>query len=176
MWEYKLRWPCVCLAGVKACEAERVARWNPELSERLQVLQAEAVRHKEEEEKSNAEVQRVLALLRELRSERLEQDKRIIELERCTTISRITQRDTLQVLPYFWQDVCLDLYSKGKKQRLFYHTSVIIQAFLSLYNYTAEKNPCLFNGITLKSINILRRRVSIFFFNNQKFCWLNCAL
>ncbi|XP_067249956.1 ERC protein 2 [Chanodichthys erythropterus] len=66
----------------KACEAEHVARWNPELSERLQVLQAEAVRHKEEEEKSNAEVQRVLALLRELQSERLEQDKRIIELER----------------------------------------------------------------------------------------------
>ncbi len=67
---------------MKACEAEHVARWNPELSEQLQVVQTEAVRHKEEVEKSNAEVQRLLALLRELQSERLEQDKRIIELER----------------------------------------------------------------------------------------------
>uniref|UniRef100_A0A671KMC5 ELKS/RAB6-interacting/CAST family member 2 n=1 Tax=Sinocyclocheilus anshuiensis TaxID=1608454 RepID=A0A671KMC5_9TELE len=67
---------------LKACEAEHVARWNPELSEQLQVLQTEAVHHKEEVEKSNAEVQRLLALLRELQSERLEQDKRIIELER----------------------------------------------------------------------------------------------
>lgn len=76
------------MSGVKACETEHVARWNPELSERLQVLQAEAVRHKEEEEKSNAEVQRVLALLRELQSERLEQDMRIIELERyMSTVS-----------------------------------------------------------------------------------------
>ncbi|XP_026124643.1 ERC protein 2-like [Carassius auratus] len=66
----------------KAGEAEHVARWNPDLSERLQVLQTETVRYKEELDKSNAEVQRLLALLRELQSERLEQDKIIIELER----------------------------------------------------------------------------------------------
>ncbi|XDV48258.1 hypothetical protein PO909_017707 [Leuciscus waleckii] len=70
------------LSDKEVCEAECVARWNPELSERVQVLQAEAVRHKEQEEKCNAEVQRVLALLRELQSERLEQDKRILQLER----------------------------------------------------------------------------------------------
>lgn len=71
---------------MKACEAEHVARWNPELSERLQVLQTETAPHKEELEKSNAEVQRLLALLRELQSERLEQDKIIIELERYMPI------------------------------------------------------------------------------------------
>uniref|UniRef100_A0A8C1P178 Uncharacterized protein n=1 Tax=Cyprinus carpio TaxID=7962 RepID=A0A8C1P178_CYPCA len=71
---------------LKACEAEHVARWNPELSERLQVLQTETAPHKEELEKSNAEVQRLLALLRELQSERLEQDKIIIELERYMPI------------------------------------------------------------------------------------------
>ncbi|KAI2661204.1 ERC protein 2 [Labeo rohita] len=72
--------PLTC--NVKACEAEHVARWNPELSERLQVLQTEAVCHKEEVEKSNAEIQRLLALLREVQSERLEQDKKIVELEK----------------------------------------------------------------------------------------------
>uniref|UniRef100_A0A671R118 Uncharacterized protein n=1 Tax=Sinocyclocheilus anshuiensis TaxID=1608454 RepID=A0A671R118_9TELE len=71
---------------LKVFEAEHVARWNPELSERLQVLQTETARHKEELEKSNAEVQRLLAVLRELQSERLEQDKIIIELERYMPI------------------------------------------------------------------------------------------
>ncbi|XP_058641314.1 ERC protein 2 [Onychostoma macrolepis] len=70
------------LSEKEACEAEHIARWNPELSGQLQVVQTEAVHHKEEVEKSNAEVQRLLALLRELQSQRLEQDKRIIELER----------------------------------------------------------------------------------------------
>uniref|UniRef100_A0A673G5Z4 Uncharacterized protein n=1 Tax=Sinocyclocheilus rhinocerous TaxID=307959 RepID=A0A673G5Z4_9TELE len=45
---------------LKVFEAEHVARWNPELSERSQVLQTETARHKEELEKSNAEVQRLL--------------------------------------------------------------------------------------------------------------------
>ncbi len=67
---------------MKACEAEHVACWNPKLPEQLQVVKTVAVRHKEEVEKSNAEVQRLLALLQELQSERLKQDKRIIELER----------------------------------------------------------------------------------------------
>ncbi|XP_016396985.1 ERC protein 2 [Sinocyclocheilus rhinocerous] len=70
------------LSEKEVCDSEHVARWNPELSERSQVLQTETARHKEELEKSNAEVQRLLALLRELQSERLEQDKIIIELER----------------------------------------------------------------------------------------------
>ncbi|XP_067268525.1 ERC protein 2 [Pseudorasbora parva] len=70
------------LSDKEASEAEHVARWNPELAERLQVLQAEAGCRKEEVEKANAEVQRVLALLRELQSERLEQGKKIIELQR----------------------------------------------------------------------------------------------
>ncbi|XP_077073760.1 ERC protein 2 [Siphateles boraxobius] len=72
-------------------EAECVARWNPELSERVQVLQTEAVRHKAQEEECNAEVQRVLALLRDLQSERLEQDKRILQLERQVKEKNPTQ-------------------------------------------------------------------------------------
>ncbi|KAK7146633.1 hypothetical protein R3I93_014175 [Phoxinus phoxinus] len=82
--ELKSRLACLQerLSEKEVCEAECVARWNPELSERVQVLQTEAVRHREREEQSSAEVQRVLALLRELQAERLEQDSRVLQLER----------------------------------------------------------------------------------------------
>ncbi|XP_051525888.1 ERC protein 2-like [Myxocyprinus asiaticus] len=69
------------LSDKEVREAEDT-RLNPELSMRLQVLQTEAVLHKEESEKSKIEVQRLLGLLQNMQSERLDQDKRILELER----------------------------------------------------------------------------------------------
>ncbi|XP_073767438.1 ELKS/Rab6-interacting/CAST family member 1 isoform X2 [Danio rerio] len=70
------------LSEKQACDSDRVSGWSPDLSERLQILQTEASGHQEELQKSHSELQRVTDLLRDLQSERLQQDNRIIQMER----------------------------------------------------------------------------------------------
>ncbi|XP_051965287.1 ERC protein 2 [Xyrauchen texanus] len=64
----------------KEVHEDEDTRLNAELSE--QAHQTEADLHKEESEKSKIELQRLLGLLQNMQSERLDQDKRILELER----------------------------------------------------------------------------------------------
>lgn len=67
---------------MKALEREESSQMNSELSEQLKVLEKEVTFYKEESEKSKAELDRLLGVLRELESERTEKDKAISELER----------------------------------------------------------------------------------------------
>ncbi|XP_072538233.1 ERC protein 2 isoform X10 [Salminus brasiliensis] len=65
-----------------ALEAEEAVRRNPELSDHLKVLEKEVAFHKEESGKSKAEVDRLLAILRDVESERMETDKKMSDMER----------------------------------------------------------------------------------------------
>ncbi|XP_060787673.1 ERC protein 2 isoform X8 [Neoarius graeffei] len=65
-----------------ALEREESSHMNPEISERLKVLEKEVTFHKEESGKSRAEVDRLLGVLRELEAKHTEKDKAISELER----------------------------------------------------------------------------------------------
>ncbi|KAG2460240.1 RB6I2 protein, partial [Polypterus senegalus] len=66
----------------KAHEATVEARANTELSERIHALEKEVARYKEEASKSQAEVDRLLEILREMENEKNDKDKKILELER----------------------------------------------------------------------------------------------
>uniref|UniRef100_A0A8C4XGB9 ELKS/RAB6-interacting/CAST family member 2 n=1 Tax=Erpetoichthys calabaricus TaxID=27687 RepID=A0A8C4XGB9_ERPCA len=66
----------------KSHEAEEVARMNPELSEKVKHLEKEVAYYKDESGKSQAEVDRLLEILREVETEKNDKDKRIAELER----------------------------------------------------------------------------------------------
>uniref|UniRef100_A0A8C9SE05 ELKS/RAB6-interacting/CAST family member 2 n=1 Tax=Scleropages formosus TaxID=113540 RepID=A0A8C9SE05_SCLFO len=67
-----------------AHEAEEMARMNPEFLEKLRNLEKEVAYHKEESGKSQAEVDRLLEILREVETEKNNKDKKILELERQT--------------------------------------------------------------------------------------------
>ncbi|XP_041130920.1 ERC protein 2 isoform X5 [Polyodon spathula] len=64
-----------------AHEAEEVARINPEFAEKVKHLEKEVAYYKEESGKSQAEVDRLLEILREVESEKSDTDKKIAELE-----------------------------------------------------------------------------------------------
>ncbi|XP_049341645.1 ERC protein 2 isoform X6 [Astyanax mexicanus] len=68
-----------------ALEAEEAARRNPELSELLKALENEVAFHKEESGKSKAEVDRLLTILRDVESERMETDKKMSDMERSAS-------------------------------------------------------------------------------------------
>ncbi|XP_058660530.1 ELKS/Rab6-interacting/CAST family member 1 isoform X1 [Ammospiza nelsoni] len=65
-----------------AHEATLEARASPELGERLQQLEREVARHREESGKAQAEVDRLLEILKEMENEKNDKDKKIAELER----------------------------------------------------------------------------------------------
>ncbi|XP_058855890.1 ERC protein 2 isoform X9 [Acipenser ruthenus] len=65
-----------------AHEAEEVARINPEFAEKVKHLEKEMAYYKEESGKSQAEVERLLEILKEVESEKSDKDKKIAELER----------------------------------------------------------------------------------------------
>ncbi|XP_030119813.1 ELKS/Rab6-interacting/CAST family member 1 isoform X9 [Taeniopygia guttata] len=69
----------------KAHEATLEARASPELSERLQQLEREVTRHREEAGKAQAEVDRLLEILKEMENEKNDKDKKIAELESLTS-------------------------------------------------------------------------------------------
>ncbi|XP_063009944.1 ELKS/Rab6-interacting/CAST family member 1 isoform X1 [Melospiza melodia melodia] len=65
-----------------AHEATLEARASPELGERLQQLEREVTRYREESSKAQAEVDRLLEILKEMENEKNDKDKKIAELER----------------------------------------------------------------------------------------------
>ncbi|XP_019371073.1 PREDICTED: ELKS/Rab6-interacting/CAST family member 1 isoform X2 [Gavialis gangeticus] len=66
----------------KAHEATLEARAIPELNERFQQLEKEVARYREESSKAQAEVDRLLEILKEMENEKNDKDKKIAELER----------------------------------------------------------------------------------------------
>ncbi|XP_026576640.1 ERC protein 2 [Pseudonaja textilis] len=65
-----------------AHEAEEEARKNPEFADRLKQLDKEAAYYREECGKTQAEVERLLEILKEVENEKNDKDKKIAELER----------------------------------------------------------------------------------------------
>ncbi|KFM07305.1 ELKS/Rab6-interacting/CAST family member 1 [Pygoscelis adeliae] len=65
----------------KAHEATLEARASPELSDRMQQLEREVTRYREESSKAQAEVDRLLEILKEMENEKNDKDKKIAELE-----------------------------------------------------------------------------------------------
>ncbi|XP_062446501.1 ELKS/Rab6-interacting/CAST family member 1 isoform X1 [Rhea pennata] len=65
-----------------AHEAALEARASPELSDRMQQLESEVARYREESSKAQAEVDRLLEILKEMENEKNDKDKKIAELER----------------------------------------------------------------------------------------------
>ncbi|XP_074929181.1 ERC protein 2 isoform X5 [Chelonoidis abingdonii] len=66
----------------KAHEAEEEARLNPEFADRMKQLDKEASYYREECGKAQAEVDRLLEILKEVENEKNDKDKKIAELER----------------------------------------------------------------------------------------------
>ncbi|XP_062837216.1 ELKS/Rab6-interacting/CAST family member 1 isoform X16 [Anolis carolinensis] len=66
----------------KAHEATLEAKSSPEMSDRFQLLEREVIRHREESCKAQAEVDRLLEILKEMENEKNDKDKKIAELER----------------------------------------------------------------------------------------------
>ncbi|XP_072566224.1 ELKS/Rab6-interacting/CAST family member 1 isoform X9 [Paramormyrops kingsleyae] len=66
----------------KAHNAAVEAQANTELSERISNLERDVARHREDAGKSQAEVDRLLEILREMENEKNDKDKKINELER----------------------------------------------------------------------------------------------
>lgn len=66
----------------KAHEAALEARASPEMSDRIQQLEREIARYKDESSKAQAEVDRLLEILKEVENEKNDKDKKIAELER----------------------------------------------------------------------------------------------
>lgn len=71
-----------CSPFPQAHEAALEARASPELSERLQQLERDVGRHRDEAAKAQAEVDRLLDILKEMENEKNDKDKKIAELER----------------------------------------------------------------------------------------------
>ncbi|XP_056137595.1 ELKS/Rab6-interacting/CAST family member 1-like [Lampris incognitus] len=66
----------------RAQTAALEAQANTELAERISTLEQEVARHKEDSGKAQAEVDRLLEILREMENEKNDKDKKINELER----------------------------------------------------------------------------------------------
>ncbi|XP_038623639.1 ELKS/Rab6-interacting/CAST family member 1 isoform X7 [Tachyglossus aculeatus] len=69
----------------KAHEATAEARASPEMTDRIQQLEKEVARHREEASKAQAEVDRLLEILKEMENEKNDKDKKIAELESLTS-------------------------------------------------------------------------------------------
>lgn len=66
----------------KAHEATLEARASPEMNDRIQQLEREISRYKDESSKAQTEVDRLLEILKEVENEKNDKDKKIAELER----------------------------------------------------------------------------------------------
>ncbi|XP_072241742.1 ELKS/Rab6-interacting/CAST family member 1-like isoform X2 [Leuresthes tenuis] len=69
----------------RAQNAALEAQANTELAERIKNLEQEVARHKEDSGKAQAEVDRLLEILREMENEKNDKDKKICELESLTS-------------------------------------------------------------------------------------------
>lgn len=63
-------------------EVQQSSRGNPEYVDRVKLLEKEVSFYKEESSKAQAEVERLLEILREVETEKNDKDKKIAELER----------------------------------------------------------------------------------------------
>ncbi|XP_061035609.1 LOW QUALITY PROTEIN: ELKS/Rab6-interacting/CAST family member 1-like, partial [Eubalaena glacialis] len=77
----------------KAHEAALEARASPEMSDRIQQLEREIARYKDDSSKARAEVDLLLEILKEVENEKNDKDKKIAELERdiLAVIGKINQ-------------------------------------------------------------------------------------
>ncbi|KAM6436865.1 ELKS/Rab6-interacting/CAST family member 1 isoform 3-T4 [Liasis olivaceus] len=66
----------------KAYEATIEARANPDMNDRFQQFEKEVAQYREESAKAQAEVDRLLEILKEMENEKNDKDKKIAELER----------------------------------------------------------------------------------------------
>ncbi|XP_031976226.1 ERC protein 2 isoform X14 [Corvus moneduloides] len=73
------------LTEKEAHEAEEEARMNPEFADRMKQLDKEASYYREECGKAQAEVDRLLEILKEVENEKNDKDKKIAELESLTS-------------------------------------------------------------------------------------------
>nr|XP_034983845.1 ELKS/Rab6-interacting/CAST family member 1 isoform X14 [Zootoca vivipara] len=69
----------------KAHEATLEARASPEMSDRFQQLERDVARYREESSKAQAELDRLLEILKEMENEKNDKDKKIAELESLTS-------------------------------------------------------------------------------------------
>ncbi|XP_060632717.2 ELKS/Rab6-interacting/CAST family member 1 isoform X14 [Anolis sagrei] len=69
----------------KAHEATLEAKSSPEMGDQFQQLEREVMRHREESCKAQAEVDRLLEILKEMENEKNDKDKKIAELESFTS-------------------------------------------------------------------------------------------
>ncbi|XP_004710353.1 ELKS/Rab6-interacting/CAST family member 1 isoform X7 [Echinops telfairi] len=69
----------------KAHEATLEALASPEMSDRIQQLEREITRYKDDSSKAQAEVDRLLEILKEVENEKNDKDKKIAELESLTS-------------------------------------------------------------------------------------------
>ncbi|XP_032360659.1 ELKS/Rab6-interacting/CAST family member 1 isoform X4 [Etheostoma spectabile] len=73
----------------KARSATADSQASTELSERISCLEQEVTRHKEDAEKAQSEVERLLEILREMENEKNDKEKKIHELERDPSASHL---------------------------------------------------------------------------------------
>ncbi|XP_031753483.1 ELKS/Rab6-interacting/CAST family member 1 isoform X6 [Xenopus tropicalis] len=73
------------LTGKAALELAQEAKSNPETNERFQQMERDVTRYREEVGKSQAEVDRLLDILKEMENEKNEKDTKIAELESLTS-------------------------------------------------------------------------------------------
>ncbi|KAM4819762.1 ELKS/Rab6-interacting/CAST family member 1 isoform 7-T7 [Thomomys bottae] len=71
-----------CLKVEAQLRKAQEARASPEMNERIQQLEGEITRYKEDSVKAQAEVDRLLEILKEVENEKNDKDKKIAELER----------------------------------------------------------------------------------------------
>ncbi|XP_072538225.1 ERC protein 2 isoform X3 [Salminus brasiliensis] len=107
-----------------ALEAEEAVRRNPELSDHLKVLEKEVAFHKEESGKSKAEVDRLLAILRDVESERMETDKKMSDMERSASCFPLpncrppsAQPLPISASPKPWGGFMWDIFGKQAKEQ-----------------------------------------------------------
>lgn len=74
--------PCLPLWPPKTQNADEVARKCPDITDRLRLLEQEVARNKEESGRSQAEVERLKAALRDAEVDKSSKEKKIAELER----------------------------------------------------------------------------------------------
>lgn len=68
---------------------------NTELTERISCLEEEVTRHREDSEKAQVEVERLLDILREMENEKNDKEKKINELERWETMRKPASASSL---------------------------------------------------------------------------------
>ncbi|KAM3925625.1 ELKS/Rab6-interacting/CAST family member 1 isoform 1-T1 [Leptodactylus fuscus] len=86
--------------GKAALDAAQDAKSNPEVNDRVQQLEKEVAKYREEASKSQAEVDRLLDILKEMENEKNEKDTKIAELESMTSRQNKDQNKKVATLKH----------------------------------------------------------------------------